>query len=191
MNVLDSARCLLLASLFSAAVPGVTAQQKPASSVATSPSQAPTTISVDARLVNLPVVVRDKKGALIQNLTKDDFTLQVDGKPQTIRYFDKGHQPASQPGPAGRHQSLAEQGHRRRAHGQQRLSGSDAHHAQGQGLHRPVLPPDRAAAGSDLLPSAATGRAKGDRNPHLLRQLQHHLLRYGQRRSPPRRHHAL
>jgi hypothetical protein len=39
--------------------------------------------------VNLPVVVRDKKGALIQNLTKADFTLQVDGKPQAIRYFDK------------------------------------------------------------------------------------------------------
>jgi VWFA-related protein len=54
-----------------------------------SPPTAPTTIAVDARLVNLPVVVRDKKGALIQNLNKDDFTLQVDGKPQTIRYFDK------------------------------------------------------------------------------------------------------
>jgi VWFA-related protein len=45
-------------------------------------------LSVDARLVNLPVVVRDKKGALIRNLTKDDFVLEVDGKPQTIRYFD-------------------------------------------------------------------------------------------------------
>ena len=65
----------------------LTAQQKAAadqSSTTTAP-----TIAVDARLVNLPVVVRDKKGALIQNLTKDDFTLQVDGKPQTIRYFDK------------------------------------------------------------------------------------------------------
>jgi VWFA-related protein len=47
-----------------------------------------TTLSVDARLVNLPVVVRDKKGALVRNLTKEDFVLQVDGKPQTIRYFD-------------------------------------------------------------------------------------------------------
>ncbi len=47
-----------------------------------------TTISVDARLVNLPVVVRDKKGALVTNLTKADFTLQVDEKPQVIRYFD-------------------------------------------------------------------------------------------------------
>jgi VWFA-related protein len=68
-------------------VPGHSEQQKtPPDGV---PSTAAPTIAVDARLVNLPVVVRDKKGALIQNLTKDDFTLQVDGKPQTIRYFDK------------------------------------------------------------------------------------------------------
>ncbi|NYF77754.1 VWA domain-containing protein [Granulicella arctica] len=46
------------------------------------------TLSVDARLVNLPVVVRDKNGALVQNLTEADFVLQVDGHPQTIRYFD-------------------------------------------------------------------------------------------------------
>lgn len=52
-------------------------------------SAAPATIAVDAKLVTLPVVVHDKKGALVQNLTKDDFTLQVDGHPQPIRYFDK------------------------------------------------------------------------------------------------------
>jgi hypothetical protein len=90
MNALLPARCLLLAGLVSGFLPNLSAQQKPASPAPTpGQSQPPTTISVDARLVNLPVVVRDKKGALIQNLTKDDFTLQVDGKPQTIRYFDK------------------------------------------------------------------------------------------------------
>jgi VWFA-related protein len=52
------------------------------------PAPATSTIAVDARLVNLPVVVRDKKGALVQNLTKDDFVLKVDGHPQAIRYFD-------------------------------------------------------------------------------------------------------
>jgi len=57
------------------------AQQTPA-------TPAPT-LTVDARLVNIPVVVRDKKGALIQNLVKDDFVLQVDGHPETIRYFDR------------------------------------------------------------------------------------------------------
>jgi VWFA-related protein len=57
----------------------------PASEV---PAKTPT-IEVDARLVNLPVVVRDKKNALVQTLAKEDFSLQVDGHPQTIRYFDK------------------------------------------------------------------------------------------------------
>jgi len=35
-----------------------------------------------------PVVVHDKKGALVQNLAKDNFALQIDGKPQSIRYFN-------------------------------------------------------------------------------------------------------
>jgi len=48
-----------------------------------------TTLSLDARLVNLPVLVRDKKGALVSTLTKDDFTLSVDGHTESIRYFDK------------------------------------------------------------------------------------------------------
>jgi VWFA-related protein len=86
MIVLRSLRPILMASFF--LVPSLPAQQKPAPPEQTPASTAPT-IAVDARLVNLPVVVRDKKGALIQNLTKDDFVLQVDGKPQTIRYFDK------------------------------------------------------------------------------------------------------
>ena len=50
---------------------------------------ATTTLTATTRLVNLPVVVRDRKGVLVQALTKDDFSLQVDGKPQPIRYFDK------------------------------------------------------------------------------------------------------
>jgi VWFA-related protein len=47
------------------------------------------TITVNAQLVNLPVIVRDKKGMLVENLTKADFALSVDGHMQTIRYFDK------------------------------------------------------------------------------------------------------
>jgi VWFA-related protein len=52
------------------------------------PDKPSATFSVDTRLVNIPVVVRDDKGKLILNLEKDDFSLQVDGRPQTIRYFD-------------------------------------------------------------------------------------------------------
>jgi VWFA-related protein len=84
-------RPLLMAGALLALVLHITdlAAQQKNSPTDQSPAPAAGTIAVDARLVNLPVVVRDKKGALIQNLTKNDFTLQVDGKPQTIRYFDK------------------------------------------------------------------------------------------------------
>ena len=46
------------------------------------------TITVNARLVLVPAVVRDKKGALIGDLKQTDFALSVGGKPQTIKYFD-------------------------------------------------------------------------------------------------------
>jgi hypothetical protein len=37
-------------------------------------------------LVN--VVVRDKSGAVVRNLSRDDFTVTEDDKPQTITSFD-------------------------------------------------------------------------------------------------------
>ncbi len=77
---------ILLAGLLVSLAPQLTAQQS--SKTDQAPVSTAPTIAVDARLVNLPVVVRDKKGALVHNLTTDDFTLQVDGHPQTIRYFD-------------------------------------------------------------------------------------------------------
>ena len=67
---------------------GSAVAQQAAAAASPLPAGTAPTFSVDARLVNLPVVVRDKKGALVQNLTKDDFSLQVDGHPQPIRYFD-------------------------------------------------------------------------------------------------------
>src|SRR5271155_2575579 len=45
------------------------------------------TISVNVKLVTMFATVHDKHGALIRNLTKDDFVLQQDGHPQTITYF--------------------------------------------------------------------------------------------------------
>src|SRR5271155_2507671 len=45
------------------------------------------TISVNVKLVTMFATVRDKHGALVRNLTKDDFVLQQDGHPQTITYF--------------------------------------------------------------------------------------------------------
>jgi len=63
--------------------------QQSAAAAAAGQGEPEATLSVTAKLVNLPVVVRDKKGALVQNLTKADFALSVDGHPATIRYFDK------------------------------------------------------------------------------------------------------
>jgi VWFA-related protein len=48
-----------------------------------------TTFSADVKVVNVLATVRDKKGQIVQNLTKDDFTLEEDGRPQTIRYFSR------------------------------------------------------------------------------------------------------
>ncbi len=47
------------------------------------------TIAVDVKVVTLPVTVRDKHGKIVRDLTKEDFTLQEDGRPQTIRYFSQ------------------------------------------------------------------------------------------------------
>jgi VWFA-related protein len=50
-------------------------------------AQGVASMSVDVKVVTLPVTVRDKKGQIVRNLTKDDFVLQEDGRPQTIKYF--------------------------------------------------------------------------------------------------------
>ena len=52
-------------------------------------AQEPTTIKVDVDVVNVLTSVRDKRGALIPNLEKQDFTILEDGKPQTIKYFTR------------------------------------------------------------------------------------------------------
>ncbi len=45
------------------------------------------TLKVNVNVVQLFFNVKDKKGGLIANLTKDDFDILEDGKPQTIKYF--------------------------------------------------------------------------------------------------------
>ncbi len=50
-------------------------------------SQQPLSITVDVKVVNVLATVRDKKGGIVQDLTRDDFLLQEDGHPQAIRYF--------------------------------------------------------------------------------------------------------
>src|ERR1700676_3615181 len=47
------------------------------------------TFAADVKVVNLFATVRDKQGNIVRDLTKDDFKLEEDGRPQTIRYFSR------------------------------------------------------------------------------------------------------
>jgi VWFA-related protein len=65
------------------AIPSLSvAAQQPASTVPSRPA-----FTKPPREVILPVLVRDKHGAIVTNLTAADFTLTEDGRPQTIKSF--------------------------------------------------------------------------------------------------------
>ena len=74
---------LLAALLMASAAPQQKEAQKPSEDV---PSP---TIRVQANVVNVLAAVRDKRGGLISNLSKDDFTLAEDGRTQEIKYFTR------------------------------------------------------------------------------------------------------
>ena len=58
-----------------------------ASSLASGQDQA--TFSTSLNVVDVLATVRTKKNEIVRDLTKDDFTLTENGRPQTIRYFSK------------------------------------------------------------------------------------------------------
>ncbi len=71
---------------------GSLAAQDAASSSRLAISQAPTNpnkIKVRVDLVNVLMTVTNKKNHLVTDLTKDDFQVFEDSKPQTIRYFSR------------------------------------------------------------------------------------------------------
>src|SRR5216683_2668108 len=57
------------------------------SSDAQSQDQSVETLKVNVEVVQLFFNVKDKHGALIPSLTKDNFEIYEDGKPQTVKYF--------------------------------------------------------------------------------------------------------
>jgi len=64
------------------------AQSQPQSSTQNQDQdQSAETLKVSVNVVQLFFNVKDKKGGLIPNLTKNDFQILEDGKPQTIKYF--------------------------------------------------------------------------------------------------------
>ncbi len=50
-------------------------------------SQQPPTYSSNVKVVNVFATVRDKQGQIVRSLTRDDFAIEEDGRPQAIRYF--------------------------------------------------------------------------------------------------------
>lgn len=52
-------------------------------------TESPPAFSSDVKVVNVFATVRDKEGKLVTDLAKDDFELQEDGSPQSIRYFSR------------------------------------------------------------------------------------------------------
>jgi VWFA-related protein len=87
-------RALLL--VFLVAASSAASAQQPGSSPDNRPDQnrqdqdqdqSAATLKVNVNVVQLFFNVKDKRGALIPSLTKNDFQILEDGKPQTIKYF--------------------------------------------------------------------------------------------------------
>ncbi len=77
MGVMKLSVCLLLVSL--GALPPAQAQSR----------TKPYTLTVDVNLVNVFVNVTDKNGALVGGLTKENFAVTEDGRPQEIAVFER------------------------------------------------------------------------------------------------------
>ena len=78
-------RLVLLVVALSGLCIAAAAQSPPAP--AANSTQPAATLHIQAREVLLPVTVHDKHGALVTNLTADDFTLTEDNRLQTIKSF--------------------------------------------------------------------------------------------------------
>jgi VWFA-related protein len=83
-------RVRLLARLVSAVVLTVLAHLAAAQAPANpDDNHSVATMSVKVNVVNMLATVRDKHGQIVSDLSKDDFILTEDGRPQNLRYFAK------------------------------------------------------------------------------------------------------
>src|SRR4051812_43475085 len=78
MRTLFSRRSLLKTSALALTAPALWPQEK----IKDDP-----TFSSDVKVVSVLASVRTKSGDIVANLTKDDFQLAEDNRPQTIKYF--------------------------------------------------------------------------------------------------------
>jgi VWFA-related protein len=56
---------------------------------ARTPGQDEPTFSTDVKVVNILATVRTKSGQIVNDLTKDDFSLTENGHPEAIKYFSR------------------------------------------------------------------------------------------------------
>ena len=70
-------------------VPGTSAQDPPPFK-----PKVPLTFATEARTVNLTVTARGPDGKLVKDLTRGDFTVYEDDKPQQVRFFARVFDPA-------------------------------------------------------------------------------------------------
>jgi Ca-activated chloride channel family protein len=79
---------LLALCALPAGLPAQEAKPSAPPSTAQTPTN-PTVIRVPVYLVDVPLTVTDKKNRMVITMTKDDFNLFEDGRPQTIQYFSR------------------------------------------------------------------------------------------------------
>src|SRR6476661_5735163 len=63
------------------------AQQPPAQAPQTPPGQPAVTFKAEVNYVDVDATVTDRQGKFVTGLTKDDFELLEDGKPQKVEMF--------------------------------------------------------------------------------------------------------
>ena len=69
------------------ALAGTVAATSPPPVLPQSPSQSAYGEEIDVRVVNVEVVVTDRRGERITRLSPSDFVLTVDGKPVGVEFF--------------------------------------------------------------------------------------------------------
>jgi VWFA-related protein len=84
-------RLACLAFVLCGLLPSVRAQaQQPSPSPLPTPTtQANDVVRVNADLVQTDVVVLNKQGHFVDELTRDDFIIAIDGNPQPVRFFER------------------------------------------------------------------------------------------------------
>src|SRR5687767_13796409 len=95
-----SIRALITLAFATAALAG-SAQQPPPFAKATEgkPAQPSPTFRLEVNYVEIDAVVTDSKGQFVRGLTKDDFELVEEGRPQTITAFTVVDVPVRKPDP--------------------------------------------------------------------------------------------